>query len=101
MASIYETVRNLEITKVKCSEVRTNCKIFGDKLDKLDTKIRISLNFLPDRAEALTLLTEASAKTRQWASEMDYIINKLDVVIREMKVQDKIASDDIHGKEQG
>lgn len=87
--SIEEIIKGLELTRVKISEVKTSCKLHSDKLEDLDKKIRISLNFLPDRAEALTLLTESSAKTKMWGAELEFIMSKLDISIKELKNQEK------------
>ena len=89
---IYEIIRGLEINKVKCMEIRTDCKLFSKKLEDLDNKIRLSLNQLPPvyRTEALRALTEASGKISLWASQMDFVVSKQDTSIRELKVREHV-----------
>jgi hypothetical protein len=89
---IYEIIRGMEITKVKCMEMRTDCKLFSKKLEDLDNRIKLSLNQLPPihRTEALRALTEASGKISLYASLMDFVVSKQDTSIRELKIREHI-----------
>lgn len=85
MSILYESIRELESLRVRCDKLKHEAKANGEETTNLDNNIRLSLNQLPDRSQALTVLVQNATALKAIETELRFISDKIDLVCRQLK----------------